>query len=169
MICPVRTGNAIAGFMSSPRLPHRRAAAAEELGLDSEMAIQINTFLDLVLRSGLLSSSEMCDACVGFDTLQTNENALSDLCKHLIDKRALTEWQCDKLRQGKYKGFFYDGYRLLSRLGMGETFSTYLGQQVSTGKLVEIDVTPPTIVPLKDGKFHYIVREITEEPQGNNE
>ena len=37
---------------------------------------------------------------------------LAQLCEHLIAKGALTQWQCENLRAGKYKGFFVGEFKL---------------------------------------------------------
>jgi hypothetical protein len=125
------------------------------------MATKIDRFLELVLKSSLLSPSAMCEACAGFEMSSANANALSDLCEHLISKGALTRWQCDKLCSGKWKGFFLDGYCLLSRLSVDETTSTFLCKEVASGKRVAMAVTPPTYSA--DGRFHHAVRELSDD------
>ncbi len=125
------------------------------------MSTEIDRFLELALRSGLISSSALDDACVGFDVSRSEENALWDLCEHLIRKGALTRWQCEKLCSGKWKGFFLDGFCLLSRLSVDETTSTFLCKEVASGKRVAMAVTPPTYSA--DGRFHHAVRELSDD------
>ena len=121
------------------------------------MAIRIDLFLELVLRSGLLTPLQLVAACNGFDVLRNDETALDELCQHLIGKDLVTEWQCEKLRMGKHKGFFLDGYCLLRHLGKDETSATYLCREVTTGKYMAMRVTPPTHAT--DGQFHYELQE----------
>lgn len=128
-----------------------------------QTAAKIDKFLTCALASGLIGFSELRDACAGFDTSRTDDDAVNDLRNHLAAQDTLTEWQCEKLRQGKFKGFFLDGYCLLRQLGKTENLCIYLGREVSTGKLVELDITPLPIDPVKDGRIHYTVREITDE------
>jgi eukaryotic-like serine/threonine-protein kinase len=133
------------------------------------MATQIDKFLELVIRSGLLDSSVLRDVYLGFDTRRNDADSLNQLCAHLIALKSLTPWQCEKLRQGKFKGFFLDGYCLLSRLSVDETTSTYLCKEVATGNRVAMAVTSPLLDPVKDGKIHYTIREIAEESQAGDD
>jgi hypothetical protein len=109
------------------------------------VATEVDRLLALILSSGLVRFSELRAACVDFDTDRTDHTAFDDLCKHLIAKGTLTEWQCDKLRQGKWKGFYLDDYCLIDHLGVTETTTTYLAKNVETGKRVAITITPPDL------------------------
>src|SRR4051812_19596554 len=52
---------------------------------------------------------------------------------YLVANGALTEWQCEKLSTGKYKGFFVDRYKLLSHLDHGQNHSRYMAEDTHTG------------------------------------
>lgn len=122
----------------------------------------IDRFIELVIRSGLSSTPAIIVACAGFDTTRIDTKCLSELCQHLIDNGTLTRWQCDKLCSGKWKGFFLDGYCLLSHVSIDETTSTYLCKEVATGKHVAMAVTPP--MHSADGQFHYQISKLRGDP-----
>jgi hypothetical protein len=118
----------------------------------------IDKFLLLLFASGLLTFSELRDACAGFDVKRIDDTSLDDLCQHLIAKNAITPWQVDKLRQGKWKGFWLDHYRLLSQTGRAETETTYLAEEWPSGRQVALVVTPPKV--RKEGQPLYRVEEL---------
>lgn len=113
---------------------------------------EIDKFVALLMASGLTHFADLHNAVTGFDTARTDATAIEDLCEHLKSKEALTDWQCGKLRSGKYKGFFVDGYCLLSQIGKTETTSTYAAKEVSTGKVVSMTFTPLAVT---NGKMEY--------------
>ena len=121
------------------------------------MATAIDKFLELLQRSGLATSSEIVAGCADFPISRKDGQGIDELCRHLVGKRVLTTWQCEKLRQGKWKGFFLDGYCLLRHLGKDETSAIYLCREVTTGKYMAMRVTPPTHA--QDGQFHYELQE----------
>jgi len=123
----------------------------------------LDKFLELLQRSGLASPSEVVSWCAEFPLSGTDEHAVDELCRHLTGKGVLTTWQCDKLRQGKWKGFFLDGYCFLRQIGKDETSSTYLCREVDTERHVAMRITPPMLTP--DGKIRYAIQEPPEEPR----
>jgi serine/threonine-protein kinase len=117
----------------------------------------LDKFLELVQKSGLASSTETVAWRAEFPFTLTDEFAVEELCLQLIGKGVLTTWQCDKLRQGKWKGFFLDGYCFLSRISMDDTSSTYLCREVATQKYVAMRVTPPHFST--DESFRYEIHD----------
>jgi hypothetical protein len=118
----------------------------------------VDRFLLLLNLSGLSRCSDVVAACAGFETNRTDESALDDLCNHLLAKQFLTQWQCDKLRAGKFKGFWLDSYCLLDFLEKTNGTSRYLAKQWPSGRRVAIVVTPPKVRP--DGQVDYRVEEL---------
>jgi hypothetical protein len=47
------------------------------------------------------------------------------------------------LRDGKYKGFFLDHYKLLDRLGYNSTNSYYAAEDLESGKAVVLSLQTP--------------------------
>lgn len=121
------------------------------------MATPLDKFLELLQRSELARPSEVVAWCAEFPITSTDSQAVDELCRHLTGKGVLTPWQCDKLRQGKWKGFFLDGYCLLGQIGKDDTSSTYLCREVATHKYVAMRVTPPHFST--DGLFRYEIHD----------
>jgi hypothetical protein len=119
---------------------------------------KVDRFLLLLNSSGIARCSEILAACADFHTDQYDESAIDDLCGHLVAKQFLTKWQCEKLRAGKWKGFWLDNYRLLSELKRTEKDRTYLAEEYPSGRRVAIVVTPP---PRQDGQVDYRVEELS--------
>jgi hypothetical protein len=111
-------------------------------------------------RSSLASPSQLIDACQGFSITRDDSSALDELCQHLIEKGLLTDWQCEKLRKGKWKGFFLDGYCLLGKTGEdpANSTSTYLCKNLDAGRNVEMVVTNPALTV--GGPIQYVIREL---------
>ena len=99
-------------------------------------------FLKVLLASGLLNADEVRHACAGLNLDSADEDALELLCSHLVCHGWLTKWQCDKLRDGKYKGFFHEDYKLIGHLGVDGNTNTYLAEKVRSGQWVGLRVTP---------------------------
>ena len=64
------------------------------------------------------------------------------LAQALIQMGHLTEWQHEKLKTGKYRGFYLGKYRLRSHLGSGGMSSVYLADHTVMNRQVAIKVLP---------------------------
>ena len=71
--------------------------------------------------------------------------SLAEFCEYPSSQAILTEWQIDKLRNGKFKGFFIDGYKLLSHLAVRDKYTAYLAEHVDSGRRVALLITPPQL------------------------
>jgi serine/threonine-protein kinase len=121
---------------------------------------KIDKFLALVVSSHIVELSTLAAACTDFSTNSTDESAISDLCRHLIGKGLLTEWQCEKLCEGKWKGFWLDNYCLLAELNRSGEGTAYLAKEWRTEKQVALVVSPPKIKPWVNGHPFYRVEEL---------
>jgi hypothetical protein len=124
---------------------------------------KIDKFLTCVQASGLLSVDELKIAFSEFG--QGNQTELCDsdliaLCDYLIKNYRLTLWQCAKLLNGQYKGFYLDHYKILDDIGIAGSISFYLAEDTIKKRKVRLRITPPTIIPLKEGKPHYEVEDL---------
>jgi hypothetical protein len=124
---------------------------------------KIDKFLTCVQASGLLSIDELKIACGEFG--QGNQTELCDsdlfvLCNYLVISNRLTVWQCMKLLNGQYKGFYLDHYKILDDIGIADKILYYLAEDTETKRQVRLRITPPSLVPLKEGKPHYRVEEL---------
>jgi hypothetical protein len=74
-------------------------------------------------------------------------DAVNQFCRFLIDASVVTEWQCEKLKAGKWKGFYLDEYVLLEQVGKDRTTSSYRARDVRDGTRVCLVITPTTLAP----------------------
>ncbi len=119
-------------------MPSARAVATLDMakpGTDS--------FLDLVRRSCLVEPDQLDRLLAQLN--QQEPEKVSDpefVCDHLIEAGLLTRWQCDRLREGRYKGFFLKKYKLLDHIGSGGMSHVYLAEHVLMRRRVAIKVLP---------------------------
>jgi serine/threonine-protein kinase len=113
-------------------------------------------FLDFVRKSGLVDHATIEQVCNEFDGTME----LDQLCNRFIARGLLTVWQCNKLQQGKYKGFYLDNYCILKLLEIAENNSSFIARDTTSGERVLLIINPLTLIPLKDGKLQYEVRPI---------
>jgi hypothetical protein len=116
--------------------------ALRAISMSAPWSTDVDRFLALVLASGLADQTSLCEACADFKVDRTRPDAVDSLCSHLIANYTLTEWQCHKLRNWKWKGFWMDNYCLLRQVGKTATTATYLAKESSSGRKVLLVVTP---------------------------
>ncbi len=120
------------------------------------------SFLAGVKQSGLVDANRF-DALL--DDFQRSNINLSDsaaLAQAFIARKVLTEWQCEKLLQGRHKGFILGRYRLLSLLGTGEMSAVYLAEHIMMERRCAIKVLPANKVQDTSylGRFHREARAV---------
>jgi hypothetical protein len=71
-----------------------------------------------------------------------NGDVVDRFCNFLVDKNAVTAWQCDKLKAGKIRGFYLDDYLLLEVVGQDNTSRSYRARDLRDGTTVRLVVTP---------------------------
>jgi hypothetical protein len=102
----------------------------------------IGRFLELLLRSNLCSEQEIKEATRRFDNEQkgslSDDTALDKLCNFLIAEKALTRWQCDKLRMSKWKGFYLGNYKLLEPIDNEQYPMCYKAKDTDRGNIVRL-------------------------------
>jgi len=76
------------------------------------------------------------------------------VCKELEDAGLVTRWQCEKILQGKYKGFFIGNHKILGHLGSGGMSSVYLAEHLVMKHKRAIKVLPKS----KLGNSSYLER-----------
>ncbi len=105
---------------------------------------KVDTFVDLLTRSGLIEKDQLDRV---LDELREAGNGRSpgnaqEVGEHLIARGLLTRWQCEKILEGRHKGFFLKRYKLLDHLGTGGMSSVYLAEHVLMQRRVAIKVLP---------------------------
>lgn len=113
-------------------------------------------FLELVRRSKLIDRDRFKRFAEGLE-----DGADSDaVASRFVESGLLTRWQCEKLFEGRHKGFFLKNnqYRLLDHLGTGGMSRVYLAEHVLMQRRVAIKVLPKTRVE----KSSYLQRFLRE-------
>jgi hypothetical protein len=108
--------------------------------------MDIDQFVNLLVNSRLSSQHEAEGLVASFQIECRKENSpetVEAFCDFLIATNLFTEWQCEKLRMGKYKGFYLDNYLMLEQVGKDDKSSSYKARDTRNGKIVCLIVTPP--------------------------
>ena len=75
---------------------------------------KVDTFLDLLGRSGLVEHDQLESLLAG---LRDKDGQLPGdielVSTRVVQSGLITRWQCDKLLEGRHRGFFLGKYKLL--------------------------------------------------------
>ncbi len=120
--------------------------------------VDASRFIELIGKSKLVAEPVLAQAV---EQLRAENDGqiptdLEKLQAFFVERNLLTNWHCEKLRNGKYKGFFLSKYRLLKHLGTGGMSSVYLGEHIVMNRKVAIKVLPRSRVndPSYLARFH---------------
>jgi serine/threonine-protein kinase len=104
----------------------------------------VDTFLDLVDRSGLVEKDQLERELAALKQPASGGpvSSAQEVARQLTHAGLLTDWQCEKLLEGRHKGFFLGKYKLLDHLGTGGMSSVYLAEHVLMQRHVAIKVLP---------------------------
>lgn len=106
--------------------------------------VSAKSFLELIQQSKLLDREEIkrslleCKAERG-GSLPDDPKELADW---FVESEVLTRWHCDKLLDGRYKGFFLGKYKLLGHIGTGGMSRVYLAEHTIMNQLRAVKVLP---------------------------
>ncbi|MCA9208709.1 MAG: serine/threonine protein kinase, partial [Planctomycetales bacterium] len=108
------------------------------------MSKSVQRFIELLRRSKLANRQQI-EAVI--DEIKTNHGGkvpsdASLVAQAFLDADVLTQWQCDKLRDGRYRGFFLDKYKLLRQIGRGGMSTVYLAEHTLMHRSVAVKVLP---------------------------
>ncbi|MBN1911571.1 MAG: serine/threonine protein kinase [Pirellulales bacterium] len=106
--------------------------------------LRVDTFLELVRSSKLIEEEQLERALADLKAQSAGEpiTSANRVAIHLVDAKLLTQWQADKLLEGKYTGFNLGKYRLLDHLGSGGMSNVYLAEHTLMQRQVAIKVLP---------------------------
>ena len=114
------------------------------------------SFLLGVRQSGLIDSHKLDAIVADLDRNGVDQHDAAALASALVQRGAITDWQSEKLLQGRHKGFILGRYKLLALLGAGEMSAVYLAEHMLLERRCAIKVLPGNRV--KDtsylGRFH---------------
>ena len=107
-------------------------------------------FIGVLRKSQLCTEQQVSELLDKFDTEARDTakcDAVNQFCRFLIDADAVTAWQCEKLKMGKWQGFYLDDYVLLEQVGKDYTTSSYRARDIRDGTSVCLVVTPMNRAP----------------------
>lgn len=104
----------------------------------------VETFLDLVQRSGLVEKDRLQALVAQLETEAGGKLPadVDEVARRFVAENLISPWQCDRLLEGRYRGFFLGRYKLLGQLGTGGMSTVYLGEHVLMQRRVAIKVLP---------------------------
>lgn len=103
----------------------------------------VSEFCQAAARSKLLSESEVKTLLDSWRKEQRGNDAdLDGFRKFVVKKNLLTEYQAALLQRGRAEGFFIGSYKILDRIGSGQTGSVYQAAHTQSGQLVALKVLP---------------------------
>jgi hypothetical protein len=124
----------------------------------------VEEFAELLARSRITTTGEAIKWLALFRAehpiASDASNAITAFCSFLASGDWVTEWQCEKLKLGRWKGFYYeDYYILLGQVGKGGSeassyYASYKARDSRTNKLVCIVMRP---LRYTGGRFEYRV------------
>lgn len=97
-------------------------------------------FLELLMKSKLVTLERIEELNEQYDLadLQTP----SEVAQTLIDAGELTQFQADRLLEGRHRGFFIDRFKSIHILGTGGMGWLYLAEDIETGNRVAVKMLP---------------------------
>lgn len=101
------------------------------------------TFLNLLSRSGLLTSAQV-DAVSRRLQMMNGDATAAHICDWMFEQQFVTAWQSEKLRQSKFRGFFLGPYKLLEHIARGAMSNIYSAEHIETGAIHALKVLPPS-------------------------
>jgi serine/threonine-protein kinase len=106
--------------------------------------ISVDKFVDVVRKSELIDEARLSAALdeVSHAAGTDGGSDTKTLAQLLVDRKLLTVWQCERLVEGRYKGFILGKYKLLGLLGTGGMSSVYLAEHMLMQRRVAIKVLP---------------------------
>jgi hypothetical protein len=124
----------------------------------------IDEFAELLARSGVITSRKTNEWLALFraehPAASDGSNAVNEFCSFLISGERVTEWQCEKLKLGQWKGFYFeDHYLILEQVGKGgdepsSYYSSYKARDSRTNNLACLVIRPTQYTP---GRWEYRV------------
>jgi hypothetical protein len=107
--------------------------------------MEFDRFTTLLINSQLLKKhdAQMLASVFQEECHKKTIKATTELfCDFLVASDHLTIWQCNKLRMGKWKGFYLDCYVLLEQVGKDDEYCYYKARDTRDGNLVRMRITP---------------------------
>ncbi len=126
------------------------------------LKLTAESFLAGVRASGLIESANLDSTLTELRRHGRKLDNAADIAEELLKRGLISEWQSEKLLQGRHKGFILGRYKLINLLGRGEMSAVYLAEHLAMQRRCAIKVLPANRV--KDtsylGRFHREARAV---------
>jgi serine/threonine-protein kinase len=103
--------------------------------------LTVDKFVELVRKSGLVDEDQLNSVREEL-THSDGDEGSDQLAQALVDRKLLTQWQSERLLEGRHRGFILGKYKLLGLLGTGGMSSVYLAEHMLMQRHVAIKVLP---------------------------
>jgi len=148
------------------------------IGIEAEEA---RRFCQLLALSGLVSPDDLASLLRQYCHVnpEPSSQSASSLSCFLISRGVITAWQAEKLRDGRYKGFFVDNYLVLERVAIYKKHTRFAALDTTTNRRVLLAMRPPDFraghrkpeyhvldEPCPDSKYP---GDADQQDEGNNE
>ena len=114
--------------------------------MESRRTDSIEVLVGDLVRSGLATDQQASDLVSVYSEVFLASSQLPDtltaFCTFLVASETVTTWQCEQLRNGKWKGFLLDNFVLLDSLGPDSEFGYFLARNKTDGEVVSLAITP---------------------------
>jgi serine/threonine-protein kinase len=119
--------------------------------------LKVDQFVDVLKRSGLVDDDRLNEVLAYVDESVKDSGVIASA---FTKAGLLTEWQSEKLLQGKHKGFYLGKYKLLNHIGTGGMGSVYLAEHNVMRHRVAIKLLPQHMAAQKSylERFHQEAR-----------
>jgi hypothetical protein len=126
----------------------------------------IDDFCALLVRSNLATEEQMAVLARRFRDEFLSATSLpkiiTSFCTFLVGTGILTTWQCEKLRNGKWKGFFdLKNFTILDDLGGDADLWYFLARDDVDGGIVRLAVTPRNKCKGNEVEFRVVQRFVS--------
>ena len=104
----------------------------------------MDIFLRSIRSSRLINETRLERLASEFrkSEVATGRLAVALFASILVEKGELTCWQCAKLRNGQFNGFFCDEFKLVDCMGYDRERNYYLAELVNSGRRVVLAFRP---------------------------
>ncbi len=106
------------------------------------LKLTAESFLAGVRASGLVESALLDNTLAELRRHGRKLDNAADIAEELLKRGLLSEWQAEKLLQGRHKGFILGRYKLINLLGRGEMSAVYLAEHLAMQRRCAIKVLP---------------------------
>ena len=103
-----------------------------------------NEFVECLIASQLADEEQTGLLVEEFRESDCSQPTITGFCDFLISKGVVTFWQCAKIRNGQFKGFFTGEYVILDYLSSNNTSSAFVARHVKTRDVVVLLFDPPS-------------------------